>query len=96
MGQTTGEELLEQLRYGSKEGRILGDENFTRDVLTQNSEMVPANIAIEQLVDVAARVYQVSPWEITSAGRSRHLAEARAMTALIGMDHCNYLLTDFA
>ena len=96
MGQTTGEELLEQLRYGSKEGRILGGENFTKDVLTQNSETVPANIAIEQLVDVAARVYQVSPWEITSASRSRHLAEARAMTALIGVDHYNYLLTDFA
>jgi hypothetical protein len=32
----------------------------------------------------------------TSASRSRHLAEARAMAALIGMDQCNYLLSNFA
>ena len=96
MGQTTEEELLKQLRHGSKEGRILGDENFIRDVLKQNSETVLAEIAIEQLVDVVAHVYRVSPWEMTSASRSRHLAEARAMTALIGMDHCDYSLTDFA
>ena len=96
MGQTTEEELLKQLRHGSKEGRILGDENFIRDVLKQNSETVLAEIAIEQLVDVVAHVYRVSPWEVTSASRSRHLAEARAMTALIGMDHCDYSLTDFA
>jgi len=96
MGQTTEEELLEQLRHGSRDGRVLGDENFIKDVLKQNSETFLAEIAIEQLVDVVAHVYQVSPWEMTSAGRSRHLAEARAMTALIGMDHCTFLLTDLA
>ena len=96
MGQTTEEELLEQLRHGSKEGRILGDENFIQEVLKQNSETVLAEVAIEQLVDVVAHVYQVSPWEMTSASRSRHLVEARAVTALVGMDHCDYSLTDFA
>ena len=96
MGQTTGEKLLEQLRHGSKGGRILGDENFIKDVLTQNGEIVPAEITIRQLVDVVAHVYQVSPLEMTSAGRSRHLAEARAMTALIGMDHRDYVLSNFA
>jgi len=96
MGQTTEEELLEQLRHGNKEGRILGDENFIKDVLTQNSETVPAEITIRQLVDVVAHAYQVSPFEMTSASRSRHLAEARAMAALIGMDQCNYLLSNFA
>ncbi len=96
MGQTTAEELLEQLRHGNKEGRILGNENFIKDVLTQNNEMVPAAITIRQLVDVVAHAYQVSPLEMTSASRSRHLVEARAMTALIGMDQCNYLLSNFA
>ncbi|MDA3788403.1 MAG: transposase [Desulfobacula sp.] len=96
MGQATEEELLEQLRHGSQEGRILGNENFIKDVLKQNSETVPAEITIKQLVDVVAHVYQVSPLEMTSASRSRHLAEARAMTALIGMDHCDYLLSNFA
>ena len=96
MGQITDEALLAQLRHGSKEGRILGDENFIKDVLTQNSETVPAEITIRQLVDVVAHAYQVSPFEMTSASRSRHLAEARAMAALIGMDQCNYLLSNFA
>ena len=96
MGQTTEEELLEQLRHGNKEGRILGNENFIKDVLTQNSETVPAEITIRQLVDVVAHAYQVSPLEMASASRSRYLAEARAMTTLIGMDHCNYLLSNFS
>jgi putative transposase len=96
MGQTTEKELLKELRHGSKEGRILGGESFIREVLKKNSETVPAEVAIDQLVDVVAGVYRVSPWEMTSASRSRHLAEARAMTALIGMDHCGYSLTDFA
>lgn len=96
MGQTTGEELLEQLRHGGKEGRILGNENFVSDVLKQNKETIPAKVTIEELVDAVANVYQVSPMEMTSASRTRHLAEARTMTALIGMDHCNYLLSNFA
>ena len=78
MGQATEEELLEQLRRGSKEGRILGNENFIKDVLKQNSETVPATITIKQLVDVAAHFYKVSPLEMTSASRSRHLAEAKS------------------
>jgi len=96
MGQTTEGKLLEQLRHGSKEGRILGDEKFIKDVLTQNGETVPAEVTISQLVDVVAHVYQISPLEMTSASRSRHLVEARAMTALIGMDHCDYSLSNFA
>ncbi|MBW2545304.1 MAG: transposase [Deltaproteobacteria bacterium] len=96
MGQATEDKLLAQLRHGSKEGRILGNENFIKDALTQNSEAVPAGITIEQLVDVVAHGYHISPLEMTSASRSRHLAEARAMTALIGMDHCDYSLSNFA
>ena len=47
-------------------------------------------------MDVVAQVYQVSSREMTSASRARNLAEARAMTAMIGMDHCDYLLSNFA
>jgi len=96
MGQTTEEKLLEQLRHGSKEGRILGSENFIKDVLTQNGETVLAEVTIEQLVDVVAHAYQISPLEMTSASRSRYLVEARAMATLIGMDYCDYSLSDFA
>jgi hypothetical protein len=33
---------------------------------------------------------------MTSASLARYLEEARAITTLIGMDHCDYLLSDFA
>ena len=70
MGQKTEEELFEQLRHGSdKEGRILGDEDFIKDMLKKNYEKVLAEITIEQLVDVVAHVYQVSSMEMTSASR---------------------------
>ncbi|MFH2090868.1 MAG: transposase, partial [Pseudomonadota bacterium] len=96
MGQATQELLLEQLRHGSKEGRIFGNDDFTKEALRQNDEAIPADISIEHLVGVTARVYEISPLEMTSASRVRYLAEARAMTAMIGMDHCDYLLSDFA
>jgi len=57
----------------NKEGRILGNENFIKDVLTQNSETVLGEVTIKQLVDVVAHVYQVSSWEMTSASCSRPL-----------------------
>ncbi len=95
MGQTTEEELLEQLRHGTKQGRILGNEDFIKGALKQNKEKVSAEITIEQIVDVVAQAYQVSPREMTSASRARHLAEARAISAMIGMDHCDFLLSDF-
>jgi len=95
MGQITEEELLDQLRHGTRQGRILGNEAFIKGALKQNKEKVSAQIAIEQIVDVVAKVYQVSPREMTSASRARHLAEARAISAMIGMDYCDFSLSDF-
>jgi putative transposase len=91
-----GEEIMEQLRHGSKEGRILGNAIFVKKVFMHNMEEVLAEIEIEQVVDVGAEVYKVSRLEMTSASRARLLSEARAMTAMIGMDHCHYQLSDFA
>jgi hypothetical protein len=66
MGQATKEELLEQLRHGSiTEGRILGDENFIKNVLREKDEAIPAQLAIEPLVELVARIYQISPREMT-------------------------------
>lgn len=97
MGQTTGEALLDQLRHGSRtEGRVLGDEDFIHAALSRGEDTVQARITIDQLVDVVARAYHVTPREMTSASRARLLAKARAMTALVGMDHCGHLLSDFA
>lgn len=97
MGQTTGEELLEQLRHGSRtEGRILGNEAFIQAILSRKEGAGQEQISIERIVGLVARICQVSPREMTSASRARNLAQARAMSALVGMDHCGYLLSDFA
>lgn len=97
MGQTTGEELLDKLRYGSRtEGRVLGSDDFIQAALGRKDETVPAQIGIESLVALVARVYQVPAREMTSASRARHLAQARAMATLIGVDHCGYLVSDLA
>jgi putative transposase len=97
MGQTTGEELLDKLRHGScTEGRILGNENFIQAALGRKNETVQAQIGIEPLVALVARVYQVPTREMTSASRARQLTQARAMATLIGVDHCGYLVSDLA
>lgn len=97
MGRTTGEELLDKLRHGSPtEGRILGSEGFIQATLGRKNETVQAQIGIEALVGVVAGVYQVPVREMTSASRARHLAQARAMATLVGVDHCGYLVSDLA
>ncbi len=97
MGQTTGDELLDQLRHGSRsEGRILGNDNFIQEALGRKDETIQAQIAIEALVDLVAGVYQIPVREMTSASRARHVTQARAMATLIGMDHCGYLVSDLS
>ncbi|MFU8770036.1 MAG: transposase [Desulfotignum sp.] len=97
MEQTTREELLAQLRHGSPtEGRILGNDHFIQAALGQKDEPVQAQIGIQPLVDLVAGVYQVPAREMTSASRARQVAQARAMAALIGVDHCGYLVSDLA
>jgi REP element-mobilizing transposase RayT len=97
MGQTTGEELLEKLRHGSRtEGRILGNENFIQAALSRKDETVQAQIGIESLVALVANVYEVPAREMISASRARKLTQARAMATLVGVDHCGYLMSDLA
>jgi hypothetical protein len=97
MGQTTKKEDLKKLRNGSsKENRILGSNDFIRDVLRKNYETIFADITMARLFDIVAGIYDVLPQEISSAGRQRHVAEARAMAVMAGMDLCGFLLTDLA
>jgi len=97
MGQTMKKEVLEQLRRGSsRESRILGSNDFILDVLRKNYKTVFADITMEGLFDIVAGVYDILPQEISSAGRQRHVAEARAMAVMAGMDCCGFLLTDLA
>ena len=97
MGQTTKMEILNQLRRGSsRESRILGSNDFILDVLRKNYEKAFVDITMERLFDIVAGIYDVLPQEISSAGRGRHVAEARAMAVMAGMDCCGFLLTDLA
>lgn len=97
MGQTTGEELLDKLRHGSPtERRILGNDDFIQATLGRKNETFQAKIGIESLVATVARVYEVPVREMTSASRARQAAQARAMATLIGVDHCGYLVSEFA
>ncbi len=97
MGRTTGEELLEKLRRGSRtEGRILGSDDFIQATLGRKIEPDQAQIGINALVGLVAGVFQIPAREMTSASRARKPAQARAMATLIGVDHCGYLVSDFA
>ena len=97
IGQTTKKEVLNQRRSGSnKENRILGSNDFILDVLRKNCEKAFVDITMERLFDIVAGIYDVLPQEISSAGRRRYVAEARAMAVMTGMDCCGFLLTDLA
>ncbi len=96
MGLTPEDSMMDQLRHGNKEGRILGNKNFINNVLKHNNETILKEVTIDQLVDTVSNVYKISALEMTSASRARCPAEARAMTVLIGMDYCGYLLSEIA
>ncbi|MBC8519249.1 MAG: transposase [Gammaproteobacteria bacterium] len=102
MGHPVKEEMDRQLCNGSEQGRILGGERFVSNIEAKTGNnnnkrsLTPPEVTPQEVVEVVAEVFQLEAWEVTGASRARDLAEARAVTALVGMDDCALTLTEIS
>ena len=75
------EERREEFHQGTFDGRILGDDGFSENVLAMAKERFHAPVSVEQLVKVVCKVYRMNEQAIVSPGKHQPGAEARAVVA---------------
>lgn len=84
------------LSHGNIEGRILGDDLFADEAMRMSGEPVIPKVTINEVLILVAREYMLDMKDLTSAGRERTAAEARAMTALLVRENTKLTLSDLA
>lgn len=94
MGQPVETELLELLRNGGSQGRILGDDDFVGKVLNHAGEQSVSSISLDALTVLVAEKYNLSRQNIISKARNRSAAEVRAVIALLAADYTRHTLNE--
>ena len=74
----------------------LGDDKFTERVLASLGEEGTSTPTIETLIEVVCREYDVEQADLAAKGRSRMLAEARAMIGWLAIRAGSDSLTNIA
>lgn len=79
-----GEPRREEFHVGSREGPVLGNDDFVRRVLSRCEEAAGTSVDLESIVGQVCRILGV---EATDLGRrTRRAAEARAWIALLAVE----------
>ncbi|MFU8769200.1 MAG: transposase [Desulfotignum sp.] len=95
MGRPEGADLLETLRQGGSHGHILGDDAFVDRILPRESlpeKPDGTGLSLDDLTVQVARACQVSKQGILSTSKSRPLADARTLLAMLAVDHHRFTL----
>ena len=90
--------MAAQLSSASATGPILGNDNFIRTVM-QAREHAPRptlHASIEQIAQVVAAEAGVEPTELVSPSQRRQATRARAMVALLAVDHAGHTVAAVA
>ena len=94
MGQPVEAEHLELLRKGGTQGHILGDDDFVQKALNQSGGQSASNISLDTLTVLVAEKYNIFHQNILNKSRSRSVAEARAVIALLAVDCTRHTLKE--
>lgn len=84
-----GKPILQELRLGTCEGRILGDDTFIQDLrIEQRSRSKPnSELTVNQLINIVAEMFEVSLDTLQSNAKRSPLALARAVAAWLAREH---------
>jgi len=88
------EERREEFYQGTFDGRILGDDGFSENVLAMAKERFHAPVSVEQLVKVVCKVYRMNEQAIVVPGKHQPGAEARAVVAYFAQEAGKPSLTE--
>lgn len=80
---------------GDDDGRVLGDDRFTRRVLNI-PVIAPKRVALGTLIKAVCREYQLSEKALASVGRGRVASEARSVIGWLARQRGQVTLTEIA
>jgi REP element-mobilizing transposase RayT len=83
-----------EFHSGFRDGRILGDDRFTEDVLHKVNEEERRPPSINAILDAICSLYGLAPEVLCASGKSRPASEGRALAALLVREAPNLSLTD--
>ena len=91
-----GEGYRDEFHRGSSDGRLLGDDRFVEEVLSQQSLSSGKKISLGEIIEVVCEERKVTRKALSSPSRERHLSRTRTIIAYLMMEYGKETLTDFA
>lgn len=85
-----------EFHSGTCEGRILGDDRFSDEILEKVQQKVEREYTLEQVVRAVCDHYRISPETLREPGKGRPMAEARGVAAAIVQESSRLRLIDLA
>ncbi|MFH1114300.1 MAG: transposase [Pseudomonadota bacterium] len=89
-----GGDYREEFHSGTREGRILGDDDFAEGALRRAGEKVNRPVSMEEIITHVCTLYGLGPEALAEPGKKRYCAEARAVIALLVWYEHHLSLTD--
>jgi REP element-mobilizing transposase RayT len=81
---------------GTCEGRILGDDHFTDDILVKVNQKGERKYSLEEVIGAVCAHYRITAEKLQEAGKVRPMTEARGIAAAIVQMSPHLRLTDLA
>jgi len=76
-----GEKYRPEFHAGADDARVLGEDLFLHQVMTQADESVPVNISLDLLLLFIAKTFGIEIAELTGPSKKRKFSEARGVMA---------------
>ena len=80
------EEHRQEFHKGTFEGRILGNDQFSENVLAGAEERFHPALSVEQLINIVCKQYKIDKRTIVAPGKQQPAAEARAVVSYLVQD----------
>ena len=91
-----GEGRRGEFHRGKCEGRILGDDSFTDEILVRAHQKEKREYTLDEVVGRACARFRISEEKLKAPGKIRPMSEARAIAAAIVQASPHLRLTDLA
>ena len=89
-------EELDELRQGFKDGQVLGDDNFLNNIRDRNNILIENPLCLEEIIEAACLVLNISKELIISPGKSQKASFARSIISLIAFETANISIEHIA
>lgn len=92
----SGEGRRGEFHSGTCEGRLLGDDRFTEEILVRVNQKGKREYSLDEVIGAVCARFRITPEKLRAAGKVRPMTEARAIAAAIVQVSPHLRLTDLA